>query len=759
MSQEAQIIDVKQVALGTVELVLGLSKEFDFQAGQYIRVIVPRLISEDPRGNSRDFSIASSPRNENKLSIAFRISESPFKQSILRSQPGTKVTVEGPFGNFILPADTQKSVVFLAGGIGITPFLSMIRFVTEKKLPHKIKLLYLNKNPESGAYLSELKKLEKQNPNFVLNEKFGLLDREFIEKSVNTTGNIWYIAGPPSMAKEARIILDQLGITNDDILIEEFTGYPFPSTDGKELPAITPEHSIADIEAIFQALNKSVLVSETDTNGTIIYANDKFVETSKYSLEELIGQNHRILKSGFHKASFYEDLWKTISEGKVWRGEIKNKAKDGTFYWVDANIAPVLDKNGKSVKYIAIRFLITERKMMEEKLKTQMEDTEKTKLAILNLLEDIEEEKEGVERKVVLRTRELEVERSRLLASINSLSFGFIIADLNHRILLKNNAMLELFGAESKEIISIENISSLFGKEFDIKGEAERCVKGGKVCEIKEIVFGKKFLRGIIAPIVMAHDHGEIIGYVFLLEDITEAKVMERSREEFFAVASHELRTPLTAIRGNAEMILDMYADKVTDKDMKEMLVDIDTSSVRLIEIVNDFLEVSRLEQGRIQIKKEVFNISEVIERVIRNLEGSAKKRGLPLLYVVPKAPLTNVIADKNRVEQIMVNLISNAIKFTEKGSVSINVESIPNFLKIQVIDTGIGISPHNQTLLFRKFQQAGEKILARDITQGTGLGLYISQLLVSSMGGTIALEKSTFGEGSTFTFTIPIAT
>src|SRR6185369_10400184 len=117
--------------------------------------------------------------------------------------------------------------------------------------------------------------------------------------------------------------------------------------------------------------------------------------------------------------------------------------------------------------------------------------------------------------------------------------------------------------------------------DIDVAGTCRRCMKLKEPVEFKEVGYGKKFLRVICSPVLS--DTGAI-GYIFLIEDITEAKVMERSRDEFFAVASHELRTPLTAIRGNADMILEMYADKITDKDMKEMLMDINSSSVRLID-------------------------------------------------------------------------------------------------------------------------------------------------------------------------------
>ncbi|MES2006656.1 MAG: ATP-binding protein, partial [Patescibacteria group bacterium] len=389
-------------------------------------------------------------------------------------------------------------------------------------------------------------------------------------------------------------------------------------------------------------------------------------------------------------------------------------------------------------------------------LTAQVSETEKTKAAVLNLLEDIDAEKQKAESMVIERTRELREEKARLLASINSLSFGFVLADAEDKIVLKNPALQKILELKA-EPGTIHDIAEVFKAadskiDIDIATTCKRCMELKEPVEFKEVSYGKKFLRIICTPI-LGTENGTI-GYIFLVEDITEAKVMERSRDEFFAVASHELRTPLTAIRGNTDMILTMYADKIPDKDVKEMLQDIDASSIRLINVVNDFLEVSRLEQGKIEIKKENFAMTDVTEKVDRDLKEMITQRGLALVYVPPPAPLPLVFADKNRVEQVMVNLLGNAIKFTKAGTVTINVVQEGAFIKVRVSDTGDGISEHNQARLFRKFQQAGEDMLARDVSQSTGLGLYISRLIMNAMGGEIGLEKSELGKGSTFFFT-----
>ncbi|MEK7546891.1 MAG: FAD-dependent oxidoreductase [Patescibacteria group bacterium] len=231
VSLELPIIGRSIVAEKTAEILLGLEDaQFDFIAGQYARVTILNPTYEDSRNNSREFSIASSPNEKKYLKIAFRISESGFKKNILETQLGTKVMIEGPFGVFVLPKDHLRPIVFIAGGIGITPFLSMATFAAENKSAHKIILLYANGSQESAPYLGELKELEARNPNFLLRDKIGPLDDSFIlesagERLAPNSPCLWYIAGPPGMAQAARQILLRNAVEEKNIYTEEFSGY------------------------------------------------------------------------------------------------------------------------------------------------------------------------------------------------------------------------------------------------------------------------------------------------------------------------------------------------------------------------------------------------------------------------------------------------------------------------------------------------------------------------------------------------------
>lgn len=402
------------------------------------------------------------------------------------------------------------------------------------------------------------------------------------------------------------------------------------------------------------------------------------------------------------------------------------------------------------------------------------EDREMTERSFEISSRELADINRNIEKEVENRTRELRLEHARFIASANSLNAGLIICDgagvaivLNRtarNILSYSPPTLKTLNVSDKDIIwTTQTMNQRFGDAFDLEEDMKIVINSRKPVEHKAIQYGDRILRVFIAPVIDQHtqDEPDRLGSIIFIEDVTEAKILERSRDEFFSIASHELRTPLTAIKGNTSMMLSYFPKIMDDPELKEMVHDIHESSTRLIEIVNDFLDVSRLEQGKMSFKLSEFSIQELVEKVIYEVSALSKDKDIIVTFdPMELNVLPPVYADPDRTKQVLYNLLGNAIKFTDHGRVKIIAgRDDQHFIKVWVSDTGRGIPLETQGILFHKFQQAGTSLLTRDTTRGTGLGLYISKLIMERMGGHIKLEQSSEGKGSIFSISLPIAT
>lgn len=366
-------------------------------------------------------------------------------------------------------------------------------------------------------------------------------------------------------------------------------------------------------------------------------------------------------------------------------------------------------------------------------------------------------EKASVERKVIERTQELTEARAQLEASLRGLPFGFVILNHNQTVTFSNEALEQILaqfesaGANTTGDV-LSRLSTTLKPQVSIAqllGEAE----SARALIKRNLMLGTRFLDLLCIPIV--GPEARLLGSVIIVEDVTDEKALQRARDEFFSIASHELRTPLTAMRGNASMILESFADKIDDPTVKQMLVDIESSSKRLIDLVSQFLYMSELEQGRVNVTKATVDIGQLASQIIDEFRDQAAKQNLALNLDRPDSRI-DATADTERIKQIVRNLISNALRFTTAGSVTLSVRASDGVVKLSVTDTGSGIPDESQHLLFRKFQQASGDMLTRESSQSTGLGLYVSKLIAELMGGKLYLVQSQPGQGSTFTLELP---
>jgi ferredoxin-NADP reductase len=229
----------EQLAEGTMAFHFIKPADFQFRPGQALVLTLLNPPETDTEGNRRTFSIASAPFDA-ELMIATRMRDTAFKRVLGNAAPGLEVKIQGPIGSFVLPRTAEKAAVLLAGGIGITPFLSMIRQATHDQAPQQIDLFYSNRRPEDTCFLDLLSEAAKQNPNFHLiatmtemsqsrrewKGETGFINKEMLTKHLPTLqGPLYYLAGPPAMVAAMRGMLTGAGVDEDDIRAEKFAGY------------------------------------------------------------------------------------------------------------------------------------------------------------------------------------------------------------------------------------------------------------------------------------------------------------------------------------------------------------------------------------------------------------------------------------------------------------------------------------------------------------------------------------------------------
>jgi len=497
--------------------------------------------------------------------------------------------------------------------------------------------------------------------------------------------------------------------------------------------------------SIVEAVPGVMLVA--DHTGTILFANHGARQILGYEPGQLTGQ---LLQCVFPDEKSYKQFSGTVLQPLVQDRKATVELEDIELRDARGHLQPMnvsatcsRDHHGNLVNITLIFLGIAQLKEVQKQLAA---------------------EKASVERKVIERTKELSEAQARLAASLGSLPFGFAVVDPNDQIIFSNGTLTHLLGrsiphdpAASKR--ALQQVNATYAPSINILDSLHETQAKRQVIE-HNIEFGPMFFRFLFVPVVSNENGADIVaGSVLIMEDTTEEKAMERSRDEFFSIASHELRTPLTAIRGNADMMLQYYPEALKDPSLKEMVEDMHNSSIRLITIVNDFLDTSRLEMGKIDFKSTAFDMVELINQTLREYDVTGSRRKLELKLEAPKAPIPLAFADRDRTRQILINLLGNAIKFTETGGVTFRLEPTKQSLRVFVTDTGKGIPTENQHLLFHKFQQAAGSILTRDDTRSTGLGLYISRLLAEGMSGKLDLVKSEVGKGTTFKLELPLET
>ncbi len=350
-------------------------------------------------------------------------------------------------------------------------------------------------------------------------------------------------------------------------------------------------------------------------------------------------------------------------------------------------------------------------------------------------------------------------DRSKTQAVLQSIADGVIVNDTQDKVIAFNAAAEEILDAKSSTVLE-QTVWQLFDV-FDEDGRRDalaalEAISSSPLASVGQAIettleIGNKIISAHMTPVVT--ENQQALGVVTALRDITREVEADRAKSEFVSTVSHELRTPLTSIKGYTDLIYGGAVGEVNDHQ-KRFLGIIKSNAERLTALINDLLDVSRIESGRVKLTMELHHLGEIISEVAVSLREEIDGKGLELEIDVQEN-LPEVMGDRIRLSQIVTNLISNAYKYTDEGWIRVSLRSLEGAVRLDVTDSGIGISTEDQSQIFEKFYRADTPVM--EGRGGTGLGLAITKELVELHGGRMWV-KSELEVGSTFTVVLPTA-